>query len=93
MKIEFDPAKSAKNARERGLPFDLIEKFDWESAVFSADVRFDYPETRIIALGYVGKRLHVVCCTGIPGGVRIISFRKANEREVLRYEKEKTSHK
>jgi uncharacterized DUF497 family protein len=92
MKIEFDSAKSTKNARERGLPFDLVEQFDWESAIFSEDTRFQYPETRLIALGLIGKRVHVVCFTGIAGGVRIISFRKANEREVLRYEKEKTSH-
>jgi len=92
MKIEFDPAKSEKNARERGLPFELVERLDWESAVLSEDARIAYPETRFIALGFLSERLHVVCFTPIPGGIRVISFRKANEREVRRYEKEKTSH-
>jgi uncharacterized protein len=89
MKIEFDPAKSAYNAELRGLPFDLVEDFEWEGAVVSEDVRFPYPETRFVALGFVGKRLHVVCFTAIAGGIRVISFRKANERERVRYEKEK----
>ena len=93
MKIEFDPAKSEKNARERGLPFELVDQFDWESAVFSEDTRFPYPETRLIALGFIAERLHLVCFTGIPGGIRVISFRKANEREVLKYEKEETSYR
>jgi uncharacterized DUF497 family protein len=39
-----------------------------------------------VALGYLGERLHVVCFTPIEGGVRIISFRKANAREKRRYE-------
>jgi hypothetical protein len=90
MKIEFDPVKSEKNVRERGLPFDLVEKFDWETAVFSEDARFPYAETRMIALGFIGKRLHFVCFTPAIGAMRIISFRKANEREVRRYDEEKT---
>ena len=92
MKIEFDPAKSEKNARERGLPFELVEGLDWESAVFSENARFPYSETRFTALGFIGQRLHVVCFTPVPGSIRVISFRKANDREVRRYEKEKTSH-
>jgi uncharacterized DUF497 family protein len=86
MVIDFDPAKSARNASERGLPFTLVSEFDWQGAVFSEDTRHPYPERRFVALGYVGERLHVVCFTPIEGGVRVISFRKANDREVRRYE-------
>jgi len=50
--IEFDDAKSRRNARERGLPFDRAAEFEWETAI------------------------------------RIISFRKANTREVKAYEQE-----
>jgi uncharacterized DUF497 family protein len=90
MKIEFDLAKSDRNARERGLPFEMVREFEWEGAVMSEDARFPYVETRFNALGFIGRRLHVVCFTPIDGGIRVISFRKANEREVRRYEKEKT---
>lgn len=87
MKIAFDPSKSDKNTRERGLPFELVAEFDWEGALYVEDDRKSYPERRFVGLGYVGSRLHVVCFTPIEGGVRVISFRKANVREVRRYEK------
>jgi len=89
--IEFDPAKSEKNARERGLSFDLVAEFEWEGAVFSADERFAYPEARFLALGFLAGRLHAVIFTGVAGGIRVISFRKANAKEVRRYEQEKTT--
>jgi uncharacterized DUF497 family protein len=44
-----------------------------------------------VAIGYIGLRLHVLCFTPIDGGVRIISLRKANQREVKRYEKKITN--
>ena len=93
MKIEFDPAKNAKNVLDRGLPFQLLEEFEWEGAVVSEDMRFSYPETRFNALGFIGERLHIVCFTAIPGGIRVISFRKANHRESTRYEEEKIANR
>ena len=88
MKIEFDPEKSKKNSQNRGLPFDQASEFDWETANYSEDIRQLYSERRFVAMGYIGERLHVICFTPIFGGIRIISFRKANLREVKRYEKE-----
>jgi uncharacterized protein len=38
-----------------------------------------------VALGQIGERLHVLCFTPIEGGIRVISLRKANDREVSRY--------
>ncbi|EKD38113.1 MAG: hypothetical protein ACD_75C00858G0003 [uncultured bacterium] len=87
MKIEFDPAKSEKNSEERDLPFDRATDFDWAAAKYAEDVRNTYPEPRFIAVGYLDKRLHVLCFTPVPGGVRVISFRKANDREAKRYGK------
>ena len=86
MIIDFDPNKSARNEADRGLPFTAVQRFDWEGAVFQEDTRFDYPEQRFIGLGKIGQRVHVVCFTPIEGGVRVISLRKANSREVQRYE-------
>jgi uncharacterized protein len=91
VKIEFDPFKSRKNAEERGLPFELVKDFFWETAITIPDNRFDYPEPRFISTGFVGNRIHVICYTPIKEGLRIISFRKANEREINRYV-QKTSH-
>jgi len=32
VKIVFDPAKSARSAKERGLPFELTAEVDWSVA-------------------------------------------------------------
>lgn len=88
MKIEFDLNKSNKNKEQRGLSFEDAEKFDWETALYVEVERKLYPERRFVGLGFLGLRLHVICFTPIKGGIRIISFRKANSREVKRYEKE-----
>ncbi|MCS2609102.1 BrnT family toxin [Halomonas dongshanensis] len=86
MIIDFDPNKSARNAKDRGLPFSVVEQFDWEDALLAEDDRFAYPERRFVAPGRIGKRVHVVCFTPIEGGIRVISLRKANSREVRRYD-------
>ena len=92
MRISFDPHKSAKNAIERGLPFSCVAAFDFSTALFSTDVRRAYGETRYIALGYLMGRMHVVCFTETEEGIRVISFRKANDREVTAYAKAKNTH-
>ena len=81
MKLSFDPAKSDKNVRERGLSFEKAGDFDFGTAKFLEDARQDYPETRYIALGYLEKRLHVLVFSETDVGIRVISFRKANDRE------------
>ena len=86
MEIEFDPEKSARNVELRGLPFDLVADFDFDSALVARDTREDYGEDRFIALGLVGDRLHVVAYTMRDDRLRVISFRKANAREIERYE-------
>jgi hypothetical protein len=58
MRIEFDPAKNAKNIRDRGLPFTLAAEFDWTTALV---VRSDRRgETRFLATGYIGSRVHAL---------------------------------
>lgn len=87
MRISFDPAKNKWNIRTRGLPFDAAADFDFETALYAVDNRIDYGETRYVALGMLGDRLHVLCFTETEDGIRVISFRKANAREVKRYAK------
>ena len=85
MEIEFDPEKSARNDRERGLPFDQAAELEWDRAVAFADDRQDYGERRFIALVPKGRRLFVVCYCDRGQVRRIISFRKANKREERAY--------
>jgi uncharacterized DUF497 family protein len=81
MEIEYDPAKSAKNARDRGLPFDLVAELEWGRAFAFEDDRFEYGEERMIAFVPMHGRLYVVCYQMRGRIRRIISFRKANRRE------------
>lgn len=88
MKISYDPRKSARNVAERGLGFELAEAFEWDSAVIWRDTRRDYGEERFIALGRIGQRVHSLVFTHRSETVHVISLRKANRREVRRYETE-----
>jgi len=86
VEITFDTSKNARNISERQLPFTRAAEIKWESAVFKEDVRKNYPERRYIAIAYLDKRLHVLCFSETDLGIRVISFRKANQREGLEYE-------
>ena len=85
MRITFDPAKNARNVSERGLPFERVAEIDWETAVADEDTRRDYGERRLRIFGLVGRRLHVAVITMRGETMHVISFRKANDREVRRY--------
>lgn len=91
MRITFDPTKNERNIRERNLPFESAAEFDFESALVGADSRQEYGETRYVALGNLRGRLHVLCFTETSDGIRVISFRKANDREVRHYAKVQTT--
>jgi uncharacterized DUF497 family protein len=86
MKIEFDPEKNDRNIRDRGLSFERAADFDFGSAKFAEDLRRDYGERRYIALGMLDGRVHMLVFCEAHVGIRVISVRKANAREVKRYE-------
>ena len=87
MAFTFDPEKSARNIAERGLPFDLVERFEWETARVVEDTRRDYGETRLQVLALMDGRLYAAVVTPRGEDLRVISLRKANRREVERYGK------
>ena len=90
VKVEFDAGKNERNIRERGLSFERAAGFDFAGAVIQKDVRNPYPEVRYVATGFLGARLHILCFTPIEDGIRVISFRKANRREVRHHESRET---
>lgn len=91
MDITYDPAKNERNVRERALSFDRAAEFDFHTAVYRIDDRQDYGETRFRAMGYLEGRLHALVFVEHPTGIRVISFRKANSREIKGYESTKQS--
>jgi hypothetical protein len=88
VKITYDPAKSERNIRERGLSFERAREFDFDAAFIGAEFRNG--EIRYLGAGYLDRRLHILCYRLIPEGIRVISFRKANDREARKYGKPKT---
>ena len=89
MRITFDPVKNVRNIAERLLSFDRVADLDWETAMAVEDNRRDYGERRLRVMALLGRRLHVVVITYRGDAMHVISFRKANSREVKRYEDEK----
>jgi len=89
MRLTFDPAKNARNIAERGLSFERVLELDWETAVSQEDTRKDYGETRIQVLAFLGNRLHAAVITIRGDALHVISFRKANRKEVKWYEQER----
>ena len=85
MPITFDIAKRDKTLSERGIDFaDAALVF--EGLHFTlADDRHDYGESRFITVGLQHKRMIIMVWTPRGTARRIISMRKANEREQDRY--------
>ena len=88
VQITYDPAKNERNIRERGLSFERAREFDFDSASIGSEFR--HGEMRNLGAGYLDRRLHILCYRLIPDGIRVISFRKANDREARKYGKPKT---
>lgn len=88
MKFEWDENKNIKNVEKQGLNFkDAKDLFTNGTMYVIIDNRKNYGEVRYSGLGYINKRLVNVVFTTRPSGVvRIISFRKANDREKKRFE-------
>ena len=85
--MDKDSQKEDRNIAERGLSLELAEQLDWTTALIWEDQRKDYGEHRYCVLGFIEDRLHSVVFTPRNGKPRAISLRKANKREVNRYEK------
>ena len=86
MLISYDPNKSAGNISKGRTSFEKVHDFDFSCAMVVEDTRYAYPERRFQALSYIDDRLHMLVFSPIEGGIRVISLRKANPREVRRYE-------
>ncbi len=87
MEIEFDLAKDRTNIAKHGVSLQAADGFDWDTAFEREDDRFDYGETRFVALGLIGDRLYVLIFAegSHENAVRAISLRPAEKHEVRFY--------
>lgn len=85
MDTEFDPAKNAANIANHGLSLASFAGWDCEPYVIEDD-RYDYGEARFIALGRIGGVPHALVYTMRGETMRLISFRRAREKDIARHE-------
>ena len=86
MDIEFDPAKDAVNIAKHGLSLADAAEFEIEAAVVTVDDRFDYGEVRLRAFGRVDGQGRCLVFAWSASNIRVISYRRAHEKEMRRYE-------
>jgi uncharacterized DUF497 family protein len=85
MNFEFDQVKRDKTLLERGLDFArAVEVFDGLHFT-GQDKRMDYEEDRFITVGWLVDDMIVMVWTPRGEVRRIISMRKANDREKTLY--------
>ena len=87
MDFEWDEDKSITCYLTRGFDFAYAAfAFADPDRIIRQDHRFTYGEDRYELIGRIEGRLYVVIYTPRDDRVRIISARKANPRELKRYE-------
>ena len=83
----WDEQKAERNQAKHSVSFEFATRaFDDENRVTVIDNRRDYGETRYITLAKIDNRLYVVAFTLRSSIIRLISARKANNKEAKRYE-------
>lgn len=89
MNIEYDSKKRQAALDERGLDFeDAPAVFNGPRRITWEDMRKEYEERRKITMGELAGRLVIIVHTKRGDNIRIISMRKANEREQRWFEKQ-----
>jgi uncharacterized protein len=83
--FEWDDKKRARNLATHKVDFRIVSQMFDGDIVEIVDDRLDYGETRIRCLGEIKGRVYMVIYTWRGSNRRIISARKANEREIQIY--------
>lgn len=85
MEIEFDPAKRDATLQSRGLDMARATEVFAGATLTVEDNRKDYGEPRYITIGFLANRMVILAWTQRDKVRRIISMRKANDREQAVY--------
>jgi uncharacterized DUF497 family protein len=95
MNFDWDNNKNQSNIAKHGISFEeAITIFDDPNILNYEDTRFNYRETRFVSIGQIilvtqeKTVIIVVIHTQRNQTIRLISARKANERERKRYERQ-----
>jgi uncharacterized DUF497 family protein len=95
MNFDWDNNKNQSNIAKHGISFEeAIAIFDDPNILNYEDTRFNYGEMRFVSIGQIilvtqeKTVIIVVIHTQRNQTIRLISARKANERERKRYERQ-----
>jgi len=85
MRITYDAQKAQLNQAKHGISLAEAVNLEWDTLYTFEDARHNYGETRMIGYALNGNRLFCVIYTDRGNTRRIISLRKANNREIRQY--------
>ena len=85
MTVQFNEAKRKSTLETRGLDMARADEVFAGSTLTVRDQRREYGESRFITIGFLDDRMVVLVWTPRNEDLRIISMRKANEREQALY--------
>ena len=90
MRLEWDEAKRRSNLTRHGIDFATLGEIFSGAPLSLLDDRYDYGEQRFITLGLLrGRVVSVVHTLSDDDVIRIISARKAERYEELKYFRER----
>ncbi|TKR56267.1 BrnT family toxin [Allopusillimonas ginsengisoli] len=85
MKVTYDLVKRANTLKARGLDMHRASEVFAGLNFTLRDERISYSEPRFITIGVLDERMVVLVWTPRGEARRIISMRKANDREQAKY--------
>jgi uncharacterized DUF497 family protein len=86
MRIDDDPGKDAANKSKHGVSLAYADQVLADpKRLVVRDIRFDYGEPRYVAYGMAEGRIWVCVYADWGETIRVISVRKANDREQRRH--------
>lgn len=85
MPVEFDPAKRAATLVARRLDMARADEVFAGPTLTVEDDRQNYGEVRFITIGFLDDAMVILVWTPRKRNHRVISMRKANERERTLY--------
>ena len=90
MLITCDPHKSRANYFKHGIVLEFAQHLDWANEMVWQDVRQNYNEVRMSGLVPLEGKIYAVVYVLRAESTRMISLRKANNRETKQYDKKHT---
>ena len=89
VRFEWDEAKRRSNLRRHGIDFaEAVRVFSGPNLTI-ADDRYDYGEKRFLTLGLLNGRVIAIVHTESKEVIRLISIRKAERHEEIKYFQER----